>query len=105
MWQVIMSVEDSLIAHCKRAEIEEDVATYNKETENISVRLWNSSNLFCIFRWNFHTFNFWILSNNLFVVKAREKFSVLLQIRFNFGESFQVLSIWTFVPKIAEQEL
>ena len=32
-----MNVEDSLIAHCKRADIEEDVATYNKETENISV--------------------------------------------------------------------
>ena len=35
-----MRVEDSLIAHCKRAEIEEDVTTYhNKETENISGKL------------------------------------------------------------------
>ena len=33
-------------------------------------------------RWNIPSFNIWILSKNLFVVKRRARFSVLLQIRF-----------------------
>ena len=33
-------------------------------------------------RWNFHSSNIRILSNNLFVVKGRAKFSVLPQVRF-----------------------
>ena len=31
---------------------------------------------FALFRWNFNSFNFWILSNNLYVVKGQAKFSV-----------------------------